>query len=131
MRDHGALASHGIDGCHHAALGLVIECTGGLVEDDNFRVVIKRSCDADTLALPATEPDTAFSHHCIVTFWKFLDDKTMQLSRGRGGNKCALINGIIRQSEGDILADGGIGQKDGLGDVANIALPVGEVRRIK
>ena len=48
---HGPAGSNLLQVCHDDAFGLIVQGTGGLVKDEDFRVGNQGAGDADTLSL--------------------------------------------------------------------------------
>ena len=59
---------------HNRALGDVVERAGSLIHDDEIRIAIESAGDADTLALPPRESDTAFSNRRVVALLQLARD---------------------------------------------------------
>lgn len=103
-------------------LCLVIKRRGCLVEDEDFGALIERPRDADALTLPAGELDSAFADHrfdslCLRTH------KIIELCHSECLMYALIIDLIRRLTEGNVLANGRIGQIDGLWDIGDIRLP--------
>lgn len=103
-------------------LCLIIKCRGRLVEHEDFGALIEGSCDADALALTAGELDAPLANHRPDPLW-LRTHKIIELCHSECLMYALIIDLIRRLTEGNVLANGRIGQIDGLWDIGDIRLP--------
>src|SRR5437773_1877390 len=104
MRDRKGRAAPGQpgDGVLDLLLGFRIDGSGGLVEDQDARVVQDRAGDAHALPLAAAERLAALTDLCVVTVG-LLDDEVVRVG-GFGCGHDVLARGAW-PGEGDVLED--------------------------
>ncbi len=62
----GAILHQPPEGQLHQTLGLGIECAGGLIEQQDRRILEDCARDGDALALPARQPRAALTEEGVV-----------------------------------------------------------------
>ena len=77
----------GPNGFHDAAFGGDVKRTGGFIQHEHRRIMVKRPSDANTLALAAGEANTALADQGIEPLWQ-VGYKFFQL-RGTDGSASA------------------------------------------
>ena len=82
--DGGAAGHELLEGLLDAALGLGVERGGGLVEDEDGRVLEDGAGDADALALAAGELDAPVADIGVVALF-LLEDEVVGAGDARGG----------------------------------------------
>ena len=120
--DHRLLAVEGVDGLHQCSFCVVVQCGSGLIEDQNFRVVVERPGNADALALAAGEADTAVADLGIKALRKSADE-FIQLRFLQHLPEAFLTDLVCIDAEGDVLADGFVNKIDALRNVADLGQP--------
>ena len=65
--DRGAAVKSGVEGGLHMGLVVVVEMTGGLIEDHDRRVFQQQSRDGEPLLLAAAQPVAALTDHRVVS----------------------------------------------------------------
>src|SRR6266581_4769798 len=102
VRDHdgGAAAHQGFERRLHLALGLRIERRGGLVEDQQRRVLQQGARDRQALALAAREPQAVLADQGVQAFGR-LADEVESMCRAGGRDDLAL-GGAAHAAVGDV-----------------------------
>jgi hypothetical protein len=121
--EHRDLSAEGGDGLHDAVLGLGIEGGGGLVEDEELRLVVEGAGEADALALAAGEADAAFADDCFKATGKTVLDESEDLGGGGGAFEGGGVDFLFGQAEGDVGGDRVIDEEDFLRHVTDAAAP--------
>ena len=131
MRDHqhGNLVAEAGDGLHDAVLGFRVECGGGLVEDEEFRLVVEGAGEADALALAAGEADAAFANDGFEATGKFVPDEVEDLGGGGGAFESGGVDIFLGHAKGDIGGDRVVDEADFLRHVADATAPGAAVVR--
>ena len=135
MGDHDNRLPTGevVDGLHDGAFGHVVECTGGLVEYEQVRIVVKRPGDPDALPLPAGQSNTALADLGVVTVRELAHHEVVEVGDARCPLDRLQIKVLPRHTERDVGSDRVIGKEDALGNVAYRAPPrlqIGVVDRL-
>ena len=94
-KDDGDFMSQVVYRFHHRLFGEVIERTGGFIQNQYLRVVIQRSGNADSLALPAREAHAPLAHGGLVLLRQFVDDELMQVGDFGGAFHRGLVDGFF------------------------------------
>ena len=110
----------------HVPLRLGVERRGGLVEQQDRRVLQHRARDRDALPLPAGEPDAMLADRRVVALRQVADEGV-----GGGGNRGGLDIGVRRTEPaiGDVGAHRVVEQADLLRDQRDRAAQRGERHR--
>ena len=85
----------------HDGLALVVQCAGGLVEDQDARVGEQGSGDGDALALASGKAGSLLAHHGVVALGQLADEFMGAGQLGcmnDGFERCGRID------DGDVLA---------------------------
>src|SRR5579884_1477318 len=90
-----------------------IERAGGLVENEDPRVLEDHARDGETLLLPSGETVAALAHHSVQAL-REIDDAVIDV--GRSGCLCQLCVAGVGTREEEVLADGGVEEERLLGD---------------
>ena len=120
--DHGLVAVQGAHRRHQLVLGFDIKGVGGLVQNQQRRVVVKRPGDADALSLTTGQADASFADLGIEPM-RQLFDECLQLHDANYAPNGVVVDLFVGQTKSDIAAQAVVGQEDGLRHVADIALP--------
>jgi hypothetical protein len=72
--DKSFISPQGTHRLHNIVLGGSIKRTGGFVQHQYRRVVIKCTGDTDTLALPPGKADAALTNLRFKSLWQFIDE---------------------------------------------------------
>src|SRR3989454_4332882 len=117
VSDHDRCRSldHPVDGLLHQALGLAVERTGGLVEDQDLWVRDDRAGDGDTLALAARQANPPVADHRVVPVGERHDEVVgVPDLRGADDGRLRDLVPAVR----DVLPDRGVEQERLLRDDA-------------
>ena len=109
-------------GIRDALFRLRIESGRRFIEDQDFRLLIEGARDADALALSAGELDAALADHRLDSL-RLRMHKRIELRHGKRLMDTGIINLFRRLTQRHILADGRVGQIDGLRDIGDVRLP--------
>src|SRR5687767_14920357 len=115
MRDNerSAALHEFLDGFHDGSFGGGIERGGGLVEQQDRRVLQKRARNTNTLALTDTEMSAAFPDRAVVARGQAADEFIGLRAFGGFAN---FFLGRVRPPVGNVLANGGGKEKRVLQD---------------
>src|ERR1700691_2664299 len=103
-------------------LGVRVDARQGIVEDENTRAAQQGTSDRGALLLPSGKRDAALANHRVIAVRKALDVVRNVGGFGRGFDlveRCCAV--FLRESVGDIFADGVTEQKCLLRNKANLA----------
>ena len=102
--ERGAPAHCHVQGGLHGALALAVERAGGLVEQQQRRVLQDRPCDRDALALPAGEAHAALAQEAGIAFGQVANEAV----RVRGARRRHdLVVARLRAAVADVLQRAG------------------------
>ena len=107
---------------HHFPLGAVVECAGGFIEHQQFRLLVKRSGNPNTLSLSTAEPHTPFANQGAIAFlaaFNHLGDPCLL----RCFPHSLVIDSALRYAKGNIGRKAGIAEVDLLGHMRHTPLP--------
>ncbi len=95
--DEGGAALHqSLQGVLHQALGLRVEGGRGFVEQQNRRVLVKRACDRQTLALPAGQLRRVVAEHGVDAEAQGIDVR-LQVGRDDAALHLVAIDHVARR----------------------------------
>jgi hypothetical protein len=115
----GSPAHQGLERGLHLAFGLRVERGGGLVEDQDRRVLEQRPGDRQALALAAGKAQPALADQGVQAF-RQLADEAQRVCGFRGRDDVAL-GGAVHRAVGDVRVDGIVEQHDLLADERDVA----------
>jgi hypothetical protein len=124
----GKVVTQAVDGLHYCLLGFVVQRTGGLVENNDVGLLVKGAGDADTLALAAGKPDTAFADKGLVFSGPSLDG-IGYLCLACGPPDTLDVYPVPGLTKGYVLFYGDVRKKDRLGDMCDVCLPCPAIAR--
>jgi hypothetical protein len=119
---HGQFSSKLAKRVHHGGLGLVVQSTCRLIEDQHGGLFVKGSRDPDALALAAAQPHSPFANARIIAVRQPIDE-IGDLRAPSSSADALVINVLSGGAEGNVIGYTAIGQVDGLGHVGNLPLP--------
>ena len=111
-----------VDGIHDRRLRLIVKCRSRLIQHQHLRVFKKRPGNADTLPLPAGDPDAPLADARIKPL-RQSPDELIQLRFPQRLPDLIVVNLLVRTAERHVPADRGIDHKDALRDIADIFEP--------
>ena len=116
--DEGRPALHQVgEGLLHQPLGLGVERGGGLVEDEDGRVLEQGARDGDALPLPAGEPAPPLADHGVVAA-RQVEDEVVGEGRARRRLDARLVH--VVEAVGDVGAHGVVEEHRLLGHEADL-----------
>ena len=121
--DGGAALHQSLQGLLHQTLALGVEGRGGLVEDEDGRVLEDGTGDADALALTAGEATTTVANHGVVAVLA-LHDEVVGIGYLSGLDD--LFHRGVIYAEGDVVVEGVIEEDGLLVDVADEGTQFGD-----
>src|SRR5687767_14162816 len=121
--DDNGLLVKGSDRLHDAALRHGVERAGGLVEHQHGRVMVERTSDSDTLALPAGQPHAAFTDERIEPL-RLRADELVQLRVSQAAPHRDVVDLVIGQPKRYVSAQRVIDEVDRLRYVTDLSLPI-------
>src|SRR6266850_5816945 len=89
--EHRTMRHQPLDRFLHEALGLSVERTGGLVEDQDRWIAQQRAGNRDPLPLPAAEPGATLAEQCAVTFRQPHDEVRSEEHTSELQSPCNLV----------------------------------------
>jgi hypothetical protein len=113
---HGPVAAEGAQFFLNGALGLGVERGGGLVEDQDRRVLEDGAGDGDALLLAAGELEAALADHRVIAARQG-GDEVVDAGGAGGGLDLAACGAVA--PIGDVVADGVVEQHRVLGHHAD------------
>src|SRR5690606_15560239 len=111
----------------HNTLGDVVERRGGFVHDEEERISVEGTGDADALPLAAREPHTAFPRDSFISLRQIGDDEIVQCGSACGAFYRHHIDLVFRNTEGDVGSNRVVVEKDNLWHIAERPLPAGAI----
>jgi hypothetical protein len=103
-----------------------VERAGRLVQHDDLRVVVEGAGDADPLTLAAGKADAALADDGFQAFGKRLNE-FRELGGFDGVENRGVVDFVFVETEGDVAAEGVVGEENRLGHIANLILPAAQV----
>ena len=127
VRDHqrGAVGHQVIERVLHQALGLGVERGGGLVEDQDRRVLEHRARDRQALALAARQPAALAADAALQAFGQALDE-FHRVGAAHRAVQILPVDRLLQFAVGDVGRDRAVEQHHLLADQRDLAAQVGQ-----
>src|ERR1700722_12773963 len=100
---HREIPVEPLDGIHDRPFRFIVEGARGLIENEDARLFVQRSSDADALPLAAGEPNPALADEGIISLRPALDEFG-DLSLARRVAHPLEIDLVARHAKGDVFS---------------------------